>query len=96
MNYRLQKQSGKEPTIQPLQLLLTERGGVGDGYAVADLTTSYEYSTDNKGRLVKISYPDVDLPTTPLQTQSSETIFEVNQRGQTTATPLPARGFDMN
>ena len=75
-----------EGTYDPaLQLLLTERGPVGDGYSASDVTTTYEYSLDNKGKLIKISHPDVDLPVSPLQTQSSETQFEVNERGQTTA-----------
>ncbi len=70
-----------------LQLLLTEHGLAGDGFSSTDLTTTYHYSTDSKGKLLKISHPAATLPDGT--SQSAETQFEVNTRGQTTAIITP-------
>ncbi len=69
------------------QLLETEYGLPGDGFSAADLTTTYQYSSDAKRTLVKIIHPPATLPDGTMQT--AETSFETNQRGQTTAIITP-------
>lgn len=77
-----------EGTYDPdFQLLLTEHGQAGDGFSAGDLTTVYHYSTDSRKMLEKIVHPDATLPDDT--TQSIETQFETNARGQIIAIITP-------
>lgn len=77
-----------EGTYDPnLQLVLSERGPIGDGFTAAQVMTTYQYSADNKGKLERINHPSVTLPDGT--TQTAVTQFETNGRGQTTKVITP-------